>query len=173
MIDGHRLVDLHHHGVVHPDDADEVPVAVGKVDRVHLEALRFAVKGDIDHQVALDQLSGDVGLLRVVQVRAEVENEAGFFPGPDEHGDVDSGFERLRIDDVDDGDARRGVLDSEGGRRVIWNRKRAHLEKVRDEETETRHRKNEINFDDRFSVHVGTNRDFTPPTIFFSFSGEK
>ncbi len=36
MVDGDGLVDLDHHGVVHPDDPDEVSVAVRQVDGVDL-----------------------------------------------------------------------------------------------------------------------------------------
>ena len=37
VVDGHGLIDLDHHGVVHSDDANEVAVAVGQVHRVHLK----------------------------------------------------------------------------------------------------------------------------------------
>ena len=68
MVDGDGLVDLDHHGVVHSDDADEVSVAVGQVDCVDLKSFRLSVERHVDDQVALDQLSGDVGLLGMVQI---------------------------------------------------------------------------------------------------------
>ncbi len=122
MVDRDCFVDLDHHGVVHPHDANEVTVAVGQVDCVDLEAIGLALKEDVDDEVGVDQLPSDVGaglLFRDGEVAAKVEDEAVRLPRPYEHGDVHARLVGLRVVDVDDGQAGLGGLVAEGAASVV------------------------------------------------------
>ena len=119
MVNGHCLVHLDHHGVVHPHDADEVPVAIRQVHRVHLELLVRPVKVNVDHEIALHQSAGDVGRIEGPETCAEVEDEAVLLPGPNKHGNVHTGSVWVGVVNVNNSNTGSLVLVAEGAPGVV------------------------------------------------------
>ena len=87
MVDGDRLVDLDHHGVVHSHDADKVSEPVREIHCVDLELFLLPVEINVNDEVALEELASDVRapVSGLGQVGSEIKDEAVRLSGSDEH----------------------------------------------------------------------------------------
>ena len=119
VVDGNSLIDLDHHGIVHPDNADEVAISVGQIYGVDLELLVGAIKMNMDNEISLDETTRDVGRIESSEAGTEVKYETILLPSADEHGDVHARSIRAGVIDVDNGNARSFVFVSKGSSSVI------------------------------------------------------